>query len=110
MQTYRISPDSLMPVTPRPNTVFVRGEGAYLCDTQGRRYLDWVQGWAVNRLGHAPPAAAHALAQQAAARIHPSPAFHSAPKAILNDLDSVGRLIHADTVASCWNRSRERPA
>ena len=42
--------------------VFERGEGAYLFDSHGRRYLDWVQGWAVNCLGHAPKVVAEALA------------------------------------------------
>ena len=45
----------LMPIAPRPDLVFVRGRGSWLFDEQGRRYLDWVQGWAVNALGHAPP-------------------------------------------------------
>ena len=42
----------LMPVTERPAKVFVRGEGAWLWDAAGTRYLDWLQGWAVNALGH----------------------------------------------------------
>lgn len=70
---------SLMPVTPRPDIVFTRGEGAYLFDRQGRRYLDWVQGWAVNCLGHAPAAVARALCDQAGTLINPSPAFYNEP-------------------------------
>lgn len=69
----------LMPIAPRPEQVFVRGEGAYLFDSRGRRYLDWVQGWAVNCLGHAPAAIARALATQAETLINPSPAFYNAP-------------------------------
>ena len=71
--------DSLMPVTPRPDVVFVRGAGAYLYDRQGRRYLDWVQGWAVNCLGHAPAAVTQALCRQAGTLINPSPAYYNAP-------------------------------
>src|SRR5688500_17280859 len=48
--------DALMNITARPPKVFVRGEGSYLWDHQGKRYLDFVQGWAVNSLGHSPPA------------------------------------------------------
>ena len=66
---------SIMPITSRPPLVFERGTGSYLFDTAGQRYLDWVQGWAVNCLGHAPPALADALARQAATLINPSPAF-----------------------------------
>jgi acetylornithine/N-succinyldiaminopimelate aminotransferase len=73
------SPSSLMSVTPRPDLVFVRGKGAYLYDRQGRRYLDWVQGWAVNCLGHAPAAVAQALCRQAGTLINPSPAFYNEP-------------------------------
>jgi acetylornithine/N-succinyldiaminopimelate aminotransferase len=69
----------LMPVAPRPDIVFVRGAGSYLFDSRGRRYLDWVQGWAVNCLGHSPAAVVQALCAQAAELINPSPAFYSAP-------------------------------
>ena len=40
--------DALMEITARPPVVFVRGEGSYLWDDAGKRYLDFVQGWAVN--------------------------------------------------------------
>ncbi len=74
-----LSSHSLMPITPRPEWVFVRGAGAYLYDHTGKRYLDWVQGWAVNCLGHAPAAVARALASQAETLINPGPAFYNAP-------------------------------
>jgi len=38
---------SLMFITKRPDVTFVRGEGSWLYDEQGRRYLDFIQGWAV---------------------------------------------------------------
>ena len=74
---------SLMPVAARPELFFVRGEGAYLFDDQGKRYLDWVQGWAVNCLGHSPKPVVDALCKQAATLINPSPAFHNLPSAEL---------------------------
>src|SRR5674476_1083744 len=46
--------DALMNITSRPPVVFVRGEGAFLWDDSGKRYLDFMQGWAVNCLGHSP--------------------------------------------------------
>ena len=49
--------DHLMNLTARPRAVMVRGQGSYLWDASGRRYLDFVQGWAVNALGHAAPRA-----------------------------------------------------
>lgn len=71
--------DALMPITQRPEIVLVRGEGSYLFDRQNRRYLDWVQGWAVNCLGHCPAPVAEALARQASRLINPSPAFYNEP-------------------------------
>ncbi|MBK9394659.1 MAG: acetylornithine transaminase [Uliginosibacterium sp.] len=71
--------NALMPVTPRPDIVFTRGSGARLFDADGRSYLDWVQGWAVNSLGHAPDELVSALAQQAVQLINPGPAFYNQP-------------------------------
>jgi acetylornithine/N-succinyldiaminopimelate aminotransferase len=71
--------DALMDITTRPSTVFVRGEGSWLWDDSGKRYLDFVQGWAVNCLGHSPPVIAEALAAQSKLLLTPSPAFYNAP-------------------------------
>ena len=71
--------DALMEITARPPVVFVRGEGSLLWDDSGKRYLDFVQGWAVNCLGHSPPMIAEALAEQAKLLLTPSPAFFNAP-------------------------------
>jgi len=71
--------DALMNITARPPAVFVRGEGAYLWDDAGKRYLDFMQGWAVNCLGHSPPVVAEALAAQARLLLTPSPAFYNGP-------------------------------
>lgn len=70
----------LMKVAVRPQRIMVRGSGSYLWDHEGRRYLDFVQGWAVNALGHAPPEIAAALQAQAETLITASPAFHNAPQ------------------------------
>ena len=70
--------DALMNITARPPAVFVRGEGSFLWDDTGRRYLDFIQGWAVNCLGHSPPEIAEALAEQAKLLLTPSPAFYNA--------------------------------
>jgi acetylornithine/N-succinyldiaminopimelate aminotransferase len=70
---------ALMNITARPPTVFVKGEGAYLWDDQGKRYLDFMQGWAVNCLGHSPAIVADALTAQAKLLLTPSPAFYNGP-------------------------------
>ena len=69
----------LMPVTDRPAEVFVRGEGAWLWDGAGKRYLDWLQGWAVNALGHCPPIITQALQAQSTQLLTPSPALYNLP-------------------------------
>jgi acetylornithine/N-succinyldiaminopimelate aminotransferase len=71
--------DALMEITARPSAVFVRGEGSFLWDDSGKRYLDFIQGWAVNCLGHSPPVIAEALAAQAKLLLTPSPAFYNTP-------------------------------
>ncbi len=70
--------DALMDITARPRNVFVRGEGSWLWDDTGKRYLDFIQGWAVNCLGHSPPAVAAAIASQAKTLITASPAYYNA--------------------------------
>jgi acetylornithine/N-succinyldiaminopimelate aminotransferase len=65
----------LMQIANRPDVVMVEGRGSLLIDSEGREYLDLVQGWAVNCLGHCPPTVVEAVARQAARLINPSPAF-----------------------------------
>ncbi|RVU43747.1 acetylornithine transaminase [Rubrivivax rivuli] len=70
---------ALITITQRPAAVFVEGQGSWLVDERGRRYLDLVQGWAVNSLGHSPAVVAQALAAQAQRLVNPGPAFHNRP-------------------------------
>ncbi len=78
--------DALMDITARPERVFVRGQVSWLWDDQGRRHLDFVQGWAVNTLGHAPACIRDALAHQAGLLLTPSPAFYNEPAMALAEL------------------------
>lgn len=71
-------PSHLMNHVVRPPTVMVRGKGSWLWDASGKRYLDFVQGWAVNALGHAAPEVLRALSEQAATLVTASPAYHNA--------------------------------
>ena len=52
--------------------LFVRGEGAYLWDDQGTKYLDFLAGIAVNALGHAHPVFVEAITAQASTLAHVS--------------------------------------
>jgi acetylornithine/N-succinyldiaminopimelate aminotransferase len=92
-----------MNLVQRPSAVMVRGAGSYLWDDAGRRYLDFVQGWAVNALGHAPPELREALSRQAGTLISASPAYHTAPERELArkiaDASGLGRVFFASSGA-----------
>lgn len=77
---------ALMEITSRPPIVFTEGRGSWLTDSAGKRYLDFVQGWAVNCLGHSPKPIVEALAKQAARLINCSPAYFNEPMARLASL------------------------
>ncbi len=62
----------LMPNYGPPGVQFIRGEGPYLWDAHGTRYLDFLSGLAVTSLGHAHPAVAAAISAQASRLLHVS--------------------------------------
>ena len=70
----------------RPNIVVVRGEGCRVWDENGREYLDFMAGWAVNVLGHCHPALVRAIQQQAATLIHTSNQYYTIPQIELGRL------------------------
>jgi len=71
---------SLMGVYGRPKKVLTRGEGCYVWDADGNRYLDLLAGIAVNALGHGHPAVVDALCRQGASLIHVSNFFATPPQ------------------------------
>ena len=81
-----IDTHSVMYITKRPELVFTEGQGSWLTDHQGKKYLDFLQGWAVNCLGHSNPGMIAALEKQARKIINPSPAFYNEPMIKLADL------------------------
>jgi len=64
----------------------VKGEGARVWDDNGREYLDFVAGWAVNSLGHCHPVIAKALAEQAHTLIQVSNQFYTVPQIQLAEI------------------------
>ncbi|MFW5899273.1 MAG: aminotransferase class III-fold pyridoxal phosphate-dependent enzyme, partial [Jiangellaceae bacterium] len=83
---------ALMNTFGRPQRVLVRGEGCYVWDADGRRYLDLLGGLAVNALGHAHPLLSSAISAQLATLGHISNFFASGPQIALAErlLDLVG--------------------
>ena len=57
--------------------VLVRGEGSYVWDAEGKRYLDMFPGWAVSGLGHCPGPVVEAIRQQAGELIHMDNTFYT---------------------------------
>jgi acetylornithine/N-succinyldiaminopimelate aminotransferase len=84
----------VMKVTKRPSVQMVEGKGSWLRDEDGRTYLDFVQGWAVNCLGHAHPAMLEALQTQASRLINCSPSYYNAPMAHLATLVARSSGLH----------------
>ncbi|RZS86506.1 acetylornithine transaminase [Pigmentiphaga kullae] len=95
MEFGQFNVNALMEITQRPDLVFVRGQGSWLEDHAGKRYLDFIQGWAVNCLGHCPPEIVKAVQAQAGLLLNPSPAFYNLPS-----IELATRL----TEASCFDR------
>ncbi len=80
----------LMPSYGPPSVQFVRGQGSWLWDLQGKKYLDLLSGLAVTSLGHSHPAVSEALCEQSQKLLHVSNLFgteHAAPLA--QTLDSL---------------------
>ena len=81
-----IDTHSVMFITKRPEVTMVEGKGSWITDNNGKRYLDFLQGWAVNCLGHSNPGIVAALNTQAKKLINSSPAFYNEPMIGLSNL------------------------
>jgi len=69
-----------MHVVNRQPVVIVRGEGTRVWDDEGKEYLDFTAGWAVNNVGHANKAMAEAIAEQAHTLLQTSNQFFTVPQ------------------------------
>ena len=69
-----------MQVARRQPIVIVRGQGARVWDEDGKEYLDFTSGWAVNSLGHSHPVQVKAIQEQAATLIQTSNQFFTVPQ------------------------------
>jgi len=77
-----------LPVFKRYKIVLERGEGAYLYDINGKKYIDFLAGIAVNVLGHNYPPLVKAISEQAAKVIHVSNLYYTKPQA-----DAAAKLV-----------------
>ena len=99
--------DAVMQITKRPPIVFVGGSGSWLKDSEGRTYLDFIQGWAVNTLGHSPQPIADALRQQSERLINCSPAFYNDQMIRLSELLAQHSGLHQVFLANSGAEANE---
>ncbi len=85
-----------MPVFSRYPLVLSHGEGPYVFDTDGKKYIDFLAGIAVNVLGHAHPALVKAICEQAGRLIHCSNLYYTEPQVLL--IEKIARLSGLDKV------------
>ncbi|MGL6094577.1 MAG: aminotransferase class III-fold pyridoxal phosphate-dependent enzyme, partial [Fimbriiglobus sp.] len=60
-----------------------RGEGSWVWDAEGNRYLDFFPGWGCGVLGHCPPRVVQAVQEQVAQLIHVPNTWYTEPQALL---------------------------
>ena len=70
----------------RQPVVIVRGEGSRVWEADGKEYLDFVAGWAVNNLGHSHPTITQAIVEQAGTLLQTSNQFYTLPQIQLAEL------------------------
>ena len=75
-----------MKVVNRQSIVIVKGEGTRVWDDEGKDYLDFTAGWAVNNIGHANPAITAAIQTQAGQLLQTSNQFFTIPQLELAEL------------------------
>jgi acetylornithine/N-succinyldiaminopimelate aminotransferase len=64
----------------------VRGEGSYVWDAEGTRYLDFFPGWGCGILGHCPPRIVDAVREQVGTLIHVPNTWYTEPQAVLAEM------------------------
>lgn len=76
----------VLPSYERFPITIVKGEGSYIYDDTGKKYLDFLSGWGVSNLGHRPPSVTDAISEQAQKLIHVPNVFYLEPQGELAKL------------------------
>jgi acetylornithine/N-succinyldiaminopimelate aminotransferase len=102
----RMEEKLLLPTYERQPILFVRGRGVYLCDSRGKRYLDFLSGIGVNALGHNHPAIQAAIKRQAGRLIHVSNLFFHEYQAelarLLTEISGLDRAFFCNSGTEAW--------
>lgn len=94
-----LTSNHLMNTYTRQPVTFVKGEGVWLWDNEGKKYLDALSGVAVNGLGHAHPKLVKAISEQAAKLIHVSNIYQIAEQEALGN--KIAEISGMDNVFFC---------
>lgn len=102
----RMEAKLLLPTYERQPILFTRGQGVYLWDSQGKRYLDFLSGIGVNALGHNHPAIQAVIKRQAARLIHISNLFFHEYQAelaqMLMEISGLDRAFFCNSGTEAW--------
>ncbi len=102
----RMEAKLLLPTYERQPILFTRGQGVYLWDSEGRRYLDFLSGIGVNALGHNHPAVQSVIKKQAGRLIHVSNLFFHEYQAelaqLLTQISGLDRAFFCNSGTEAW--------
>jgi acetylornithine/N-succinyldiaminopimelate aminotransferase len=105
-QTQQLEQEFLLPTYDRFAVQFERGEGVYLYDVEGKRYLDFLSGIGVSALGYGHPTISAVLHQQADKLIHASNLFYNAYQGKLAQklcaISGLDKVFFANTGTEAW--------
>jgi acetylornithine/succinyldiaminopimelate/putrescine aminotransferase len=94
-----------MPTFDRIPVTLVRGQGTKVWDDNGKEYLDFVTGIAVNSLGHCHPAVVNAVTEQVKTLIHTSNVFYTIPQLKLAELLIDNSCLTGYFLFNSWNEA-----
>src|SRR5271170_260573 len=102
----RMEAKLLLSTYERQPILFVRGQGVYLWDSDGKRYLDFLSGIGVNALGHNHPAVQSVIKKQASRLIHVSNLFFHEYQAelaqMLTQISGLDRVFFCNSGTEAW--------
>ena len=102
----RLESKLLLPTYERQPILFTRGQGVYLWDSEGKRYLDFLSGIGVNALGHNHPAVQKTIKRQAGRLIHISNLFFHEYQAelarLLTEISGLDRAFFCNSGTEAW--------
>ena len=92
-------------VVRRQPVVIAKGKGTKVWDVDGKSYLDFTSGWAVNNIGHCHPAVSEAVSNQAQTLMQTSNQFYTVPQLQLAEILAENSCLDKIFICNCSIRS-----